>query len=77
MEFILCQRDNHLGEIRRKGFCITDWSCGNNKSITKGDRLSSFARAKSREELSEQGLLIQSPYGKFENRFHPSCRLKS
>ena len=28
-----------IGEIRRKGFCITDWSCGNNKSIAKGDRL--------------------------------------
>ena len=28
-----------IGEIRRKGFCITDWSCGNNKSIIKGDRL--------------------------------------
>jgi 5-methylcytosine-specific restriction protein A len=28
-----------IAEIRRKGFCITDWSCGNNKSILKGDRL--------------------------------------
>ena len=28
-----------IREIRRKGFCVTDWSCGNNKSITKGDRV--------------------------------------
>src|SRR3982751_5479523 len=28
-----------IAEIKRKGFCITDWSCGNNKSIAKGDRL--------------------------------------
>ena len=28
-----------IGEIKSKGFCITDWSCGNNKSIAKGDRL--------------------------------------
>lgn len=28
-----------IGEIKRKGFCVTDWSCGNNKNITKGDRL--------------------------------------
>ena len=26
-------------EIRRKGFSVTDWSCGNNKSIDEGDRL--------------------------------------
>ncbi|MCA1630900.1 MAG: EVE domain-containing protein [Acidobacteria bacterium] len=26
-------------EIKRKGFCVTDWSCGNNKSIAEGDRL--------------------------------------
>lgn len=28
-----------IADIRRKGFCITDWSCGNTKSINKGDRL--------------------------------------
>lgn len=28
-----------IGEIKRKGFCVTDWSCGNNKSIAGGDRL--------------------------------------
>lgn len=28
-----------IGEIKRKGACVTDWSCGNNKSIAKGDRL--------------------------------------
>lgn len=28
-----------IGEIRRRGFCVTDWSCGNNKSIARGDRL--------------------------------------
>ncbi|HEX8354548.1 MAG TPA: hypothetical protein VF611_16705 [Pyrinomonadaceae bacterium] len=28
-----------IREIRKKGFCIADWSCGNNKSIAKGDRV--------------------------------------
>ena len=28
-----------IGEIRRNGMAITEWSCGNNKSIVKGDRL--------------------------------------
>lgn len=28
-----------IGEIERKGFCVTDWSCGNNRSIAAGDRL--------------------------------------
>lgn len=28
-----------ISEIKRKGFCVTDWSCGNNKSIAKGDRV--------------------------------------
>jgi 5-methylcytosine-specific restriction protein A len=28
-----------ISEIKRKDCCITDWSCGNNKSIVKGDRL--------------------------------------
>jgi 5-methylcytosine-specific restriction enzyme A len=28
-----------ISEIRKKGFCLTDWSCGNNKSIANGDRL--------------------------------------
>ena len=28
-----------VAEIRRKGYCVTDWSCGNNKSIARGDRV--------------------------------------
>jgi 5-methylcytosine-specific restriction protein A len=28
-----------IGEIARQGFCVSDWSCGNNKSIARGDRL--------------------------------------
>jgi 5-methylcytosine-specific restriction protein A len=28
-----------ISEIKRKGYCVTDWSCGNNKSIAKGDRV--------------------------------------
>jgi 5-methylcytosine-specific restriction protein A len=28
-----------IAEIRKKGSCVTDWSCGNNKSITTGDRV--------------------------------------
>ena len=28
-----------ITEIKKNGFCVTDWSCGNNKSIAKGDSL--------------------------------------
>ncbi|HEX7957620.1 MAG TPA: hypothetical protein VF508_11790, partial [Pyrinomonadaceae bacterium] len=28
-----------ISEIKKRGYCVTDWSCGNNKSIEKGDRL--------------------------------------
>lgn len=28
-----------ITEIKKKGFCLADWSCGNNKSIARGDRL--------------------------------------
>ena len=28
-----------IAEVKKKGYCVTDWSCGNNKSIEKGDRL--------------------------------------
>lgn len=28
-----------IGEIKKKGYCVTDWGCGNNKSIAKGDRV--------------------------------------
>jgi 5-methylcytosine-specific restriction protein A len=28
-----------IREIKKNGRCVTDWSCGNNKSIAKGDRL--------------------------------------
>jgi 5-methylcytosine-specific restriction enzyme A len=28
-----------ISEIKKKGYCVTDWSCGNNKSIVKGDRV--------------------------------------
>lgn len=28
-----------IAEIKKTGFCVTDWSCGNNKSINEGDRL--------------------------------------
>ncbi|MDQ1611597.1 MAG: 5-methylcytosine-specific restriction enzyme [Pyrinomonadaceae bacterium] len=28
-----------IGEIKKNGFCLSDWSCGNNKSIARGDRL--------------------------------------
>lgn len=28
-----------IREIRRKGYCVVEWSCGNNKSIVEGDRV--------------------------------------
>jgi 5-methylcytosine-specific restriction protein A len=28
-----------INEIKKKGYCVTDWSCGNNKSIAEGDRV--------------------------------------
>jgi 5-methylcytosine-specific restriction enzyme A len=29
----------HISEIKKKRYCVTNWSCGNNKSIAKGDRV--------------------------------------
>ncbi|HYO62433.1 MAG TPA: hypothetical protein VER08_02135 [Pyrinomonadaceae bacterium] len=28
-----------IGQISREGSCVTEWSCGNNKSIAEGERL--------------------------------------
>lgn len=51
-----------IGEIRRKGFCITDWSCGNNKSIAKGSRLFLLRQGEEPRGIVGAGWAESEPY---------------
>lgn len=51
-----------IAEIRRKGFCITDWSCGNNKSIRKGDRLFLLRQGEEPRGIVGAGWAESEPY---------------
>jgi 5-methylcytosine-specific restriction enzyme A len=51
-----------IAEIRRKGFCITDWSCGNNKSIARGDRLFLLRQGEEPRGIVGAGWAVSEPY---------------
>lgn len=51
-----------IGEIRRKGACITDWSCGNNKSIAKGDRIFLLRQGEEPRGIVGAGWAESAPY---------------
>lgn len=51
-----------IGEIKRKGFCITDWSCGNNKSIAKGSRLFLLRQGEEPRGIVGAGWADSEPY---------------
>ena len=51
-----------IAEIRRKGFCITEWSCGNNKSIKKGDRLFLLRQGEEPRGIVGAGWAESEPY---------------
>lgn len=51
-----------IGEIRSRGFCVTDWSCGNNKSIARGDRLFLLRQGEEPRGLVGVGRAEGEPY---------------
>jgi 5-methylcytosine-specific restriction protein A len=51
-----------ISEIRRKGFCLTDWSCGNNKSIAKGNRLFLLRQGEEPRGIVGAGVAESEPY---------------
>jgi 5-methylcytosine-specific restriction protein A len=51
-----------IDEINKKGFCVTDWSCGNNKSIAKGDRLFLLRQGEEPRGIVGAGLADSGPF---------------
>lgn len=51
-----------IAEIKRKGFCVTDWSCGNNKSIAKGDRVFLLRQGEEPRGIVGAGYAESEPY---------------
>ncbi|HYO63014.1 MAG TPA: hypothetical protein VER08_05090 [Pyrinomonadaceae bacterium] len=51
-----------IEEIRRRGFCVTDWSCGNNKSIARGDRLFLLRQGEEPRGMVGAGWADSEPY---------------
>jgi 5-methylcytosine-specific restriction protein A len=51
-----------IGEIKKRGFCLTDWSCGNNKSISKGDRLFLLRQGEEPRGIVGAGWAESGPY---------------
>jgi 5-methylcytosine-specific restriction enzyme A len=51
-----------IAEIKRRGFCVTDWSCGNNKSIARGDRVFLLRQGEEPRGLVGAGYADSAPY---------------
>lgn len=51
-----------IDEIVRRGSCLTDWSCGNNKSIEKGDRLFLLRQGEEPRGIVGAGWAESGPY---------------
>ncbi|HEY9401493.1 MAG TPA: hypothetical protein VIQ24_02280, partial [Pyrinomonadaceae bacterium] len=51
-----------IKEIKRKGFSITDWSCGNNRSIADGSRLFLLRQGEEPRGIVGAGFAISEPY---------------
>lgn len=51
-----------IGEIKKKGFCVSDWSCGNNKSIAEGDRLFLLRQGEEPRGIVGAGWAESEPY---------------
>ena len=52
----------NIGEIKKKGFCTTDWSCGNNKSIASGDRLFLLRQGEEPRGIVGAGFALSEPF---------------
>ena len=51
-----------IGEIKKKGFYAADWSCGNNKSIARGDRLFLLRQGEEPRGIVGSGYALSAPY---------------
>ena len=51
-----------IREIERRGFCLGDWSCGNNKSIAAGDRLFLLRQGEEPRGIVGAGFAVSEPY---------------
>jgi 5-methylcytosine-specific restriction protein A len=51
-----------IGEIKKQGFCVTDWSCGNNKSIAVGSRLFLLRQGEEPRGIVGAGFAVSEPY---------------
>jgi hypothetical protein len=51
-----------ISKIKKKGFCLTDWSCGNNKSIAEGDRLFLLRQGEEPRGIVGVGYAVSKPY---------------
>jgi 5-methylcytosine-specific restriction protein A len=51
-----------IDEILRKEFCFTDWSCGNNRSIERGDRLFLLRQGEEPRGIVGAGWAESEPY---------------
>lgn len=49
-------------EIKKRGFCVSDWSCGNNKSIAEGDRLFLLRQGEEPRGIVGAGRAASHPY---------------
>ena len=53
---------NRIREIKKKGFCTTDWSCGNNKSIAQGDRVFLLRQGEEPRGIVGAGVTVSEPF---------------
>lgn len=51
-----------IKEIKRNGFCLTDWSCGNNRSIPEGSRLFLLRQGEEPRGIVGAGFAVSEPY---------------
>ena len=51
-----------ISEIKKKGFCITDWSYGNDRSIAKGERLFLLRQGEEPRGIVGTGWAESEPY---------------
>ena len=51
-----------ISKIKKTGFCLTDWSCGNNKSIAEGNRLFLLRQGEEPRGIVGAGHAVSKPY---------------
>ena len=51
-----------ISDIKKRGCCVTDWSCGNNRSIARGDRLFLLRQGEEPRGIVGAGWADSEPY---------------